>query len=915
MTPSHTYRYPGVKPFTQAEKTIFFGRETEVKGLTRYILQEQVVVLYARSGLGKSSLLNAGVIPELGQITDYRPLTMRFGAWQPPTNDSCTALTRARLDIPKGECYLDKILPEESSFWRDFKRYQALRPEHNHFVIFFDQFEELFTYPDKEVEDFHSQLAEVLNSEIPQQYRDAIEANPELLDPDELQLLYRPLDIKVVIVIRSDRLSQLDRLSGKLPAILNKRYQLTALSRQQAEDAILNPAYSDATGFVSPQFDYSDESLDQILDHLSQNGTAEIESFQLQVICQYAERQAMRKELKRINPEDLGNLSQIFRSYYDMQIAEIGTEADQLASRKLIEEGLIFEDAERRLALFEGQIERDYGVSPELLAQLVDTHLLRAEPDPRGGFVYELSHDTLVEPVLQAKQKRLAKEKEQERAAEAEAERQRQAEAMELHRRELEAERKKRNQARWIAIGGVSLAIISVVALFYAIYQTREARHSEKMALAALFEVKANDYYLERQYDSALYALDQAALDRPDKEASIRAYLKGHRQAMSTDSVEAAVGFIKAANAYCGIRHDGLAKTALMASERAADVFQYELANEYLHEAGIAGADTSQMLEGLLHIAATATEVHDFDIVWECLQKAIPYTDRPSPATQPNDNGTYRQAIENLSGNPYTHPRMVHIAGGTFMMGADTARLKQLGMRWGRDELPRHEVQLDSFWISKYEITVKEYAAFLSDTGTHRSGDTVWVRLVSHEREVNRYSGYIVQDSTNYVAASGYEALPVTYVSWYGAIAYCRWAGMRLPTEAEWEYAARGASSDSSGQYVYSGSNEVDEVGWYGNNSYSTSHRVGGKLANQVGVYDMSGNVWEWCQDGYDSYSIYQDALTVNPKGPPLDRRDNRVMRGGSWLNNASYLRLADRGNYWPDYRDYNIGFRALRMK
>lgn len=918
MTPSHTYRYPGVKPFTQDEKAIFFGRETEVKGLTRYILQEQVVVLYARSGLGKSSLINAGVIPELGQITDYRPLTMRFGAWQPPSNDSCTALTRARLDIPKGECYLDKILPGEHSFWRDFKRYQALRPEHNNFVIFFDQFEELFTYPDKEVEDFHAQLAEVINSEIPQRYRDAIEAEPELLDPEDLQLLYRPLDIKVVIAIRSDRLSQLDRLSGKLPAILNKRYQLTALSHQQAEDAILNPAYSDANGFVSSQFDYSDESLDQILDHLSQNGTAEIESFQLQVICQYAERQAMRKGLKLIEPEDLGDLSQIFRSYYDMQIAEIGAEADRLASRKLIEEGLIFEDAERRLALFEGQIERDYGVSPKLLAQLVDTHLLRAEPDPRGGFVYELSHDTLVEPVLQAKQKRLAKEKEQERAAEAEAERQRQAEAMELHRRELEEERKKRNRARWIAIGGVSLAIISLAALFYAISMTAEADRAKAQAQAQVHVSQAHLIYAEGKNNNfALLHLDSAAMFFPDKEPALFAYIQG----MNAPQVEEGrrIYYLQhALSLECVAGIDTLTAISQSNFTRFWQQGKYGLAAEMAEVNAELGGET---IDWLLY-ADTTRSFGDYEATARFLRGAL-----LSGIAADTIQAAAEQALEEMASKPwpqarkmlesliagesqwpdrefaYPIPEMVQVTGGEFWMGDNQG---------DENERPEHRVQLSDFEIGKYEVTAGQYVTFLNAMALPPDSITAkdWI-----------FPGrQIIYSEDRYVWVNGEEGYPVIEVSWYGAEAYVKWLqgslkqDFSLPTEAQWEYAAVGGQQGYDGEgkrkFQYAGSDSVEIVAWYNRNSGRTWHPVGMLKANPLGLHDMSGNLFEWCQDSYER-DYYGKSPHQNPEGPFSGIA--KVVRGGSWDFNDLYTRVADRSDFFPYFRVNVIGFRLCR--
>ena len=132
--------------------------------------------------------------------------------------------------------------------------------------------------------------------------------------------------------------------------------------------------------------------------------------------------------------------------------------------------------------------------------------------------------------------------------------------------------------------------------------------------------------------------------------------------------------------------------------------------------------------------------------------------------------------------------------------------------------------------------------------------------------------------------------------------------GYRLPTEAEWEYAAKGGQNSRG--YKYSGGNNIGEVAWYISNSGGKTHPVGQKNPNELGLYDMSGNVWEWCNDLYGSV-YYKNSPSNNPKGPSSGR--GRVLRGGSWYSNPDGARTANRGNYSPGGSGSNYGFRFVR--
>lgn len=235
---------------------------------------------------------------------------------------------------------------------------------------------------------------------------------------------------------------------------------------------------------------------------------------------------------------------------------------------------------------------------------------------------------------------------------------------------------------------------------------------------------------------------------------------------------------------------------------------------------------------------------------------------------------------------------MVFVQGGTFMMGSNDG---------AGDEKPIHKVYVSDFYMDKYEVTNAQFCQFLNEKGNQTEGGAEW-------QDIGDEDCKIMKQGTRYVPVSGYDNHPVIEVSWYGANAYAQCAGKRLPTEAEWEYAARGANISRG--YKYSGSNNADAVAWWHKNSGGQTHPVGTKQPNELGLYDMSGNVWEWCADWYDS-GYYSKSPYENPTGPASGQV--RVMRGGSWSIDEKYLRCSYRNYDYPHPRYDFIGFRLVR--
>ena len=515
------HRYPGIRPFTFDDKNLFFGRDEDIDNLCQMIYLERLVVLYGKSGLGKTSLLNAGVVPQLQAEMDISPYMIRFGSNMEGKNLTPLQILKERLnkDISTDN-FLGEIVPNPDSLWYYFKHMQIAHGRDKHYLLVFDQFEELFTYSEQAIYEFKREIATITNNNIPKSFkaklRSLLESGNSPLSEEQLNLLYQPLNVKIVMAIRSDRMSLLDKFKDYLPDILQKTYELEPLSIGQAKVAIIEPAQADGD-FSTPPFTYEPTALRKILRYLSNDNTQKIESFQLQIICQNMEEYASRNKVDNITLSDVGDLNQVIKNYYDHQIELIGTPDEQYATRVLIEEGLIFEPEERRLSLYEGQIYQSYNISEELLNRLVHARLLRAEPNTAGGFSYELCHDTLVGPILKSKTKRLAKEKaEADRLAKIEAE-------------EIERQKRAKARLRYLTILGI-VAVAGLISLGFAIWAfnqkaalevTNKQIELKNQEIAEnLAQLSEQEKQLQREKTAALAARDTAELRRIEAEQS-----------------------------------------------------------------------------------------------------------------------------------------------------------------------------------------------------------------------------------------------------------------------------------------------------------------------------------------------------------------------------------------------------------
>jgi formylglycine-generating enzyme required for sulfatase activity len=286
----------------------------------------------------------------------------------------------------------------------------------------------------------------------------------------------------------------------------------------------------------------------------------------------------------------------------------------------------------------------------------------------------------------------------------------------------------------------------------------------------------------------------------------------------------------------------------------------------------------------------------------EQIRLAVPVTTSHGPTASPSVT-TVRNSSETEYQDDKVGIEMVFVKGGIYTMGCSN---EQEDDCWS-EATPAHKVTVSDFYIGKYEITQKQWVQVMNGSN--------WAKARINKNQIGFGSSQVNSNPSHFKG----DDLPVTNVSWNDIQEFLselyRITGRRyrLPTEAEWEYAARGGSN--SRNFKYSGSNHINDVAWYINNSFNKMYSVGTKSPNELGIYDMSGNAWEWVGDKFGSYSA---STQTNPTGPSSG--STYVVRGGSWRNEARNCTVSFRASRAPgpsnapppDFRDNHVGFRLV---
>ncbi|MBB6002158.1 hypothetical protein [Arcicella rosea] len=422
------YRYPGVTPFSTEHKELLMGREKDIEAFYQLLTLKQLIILYGKSGYGKSSLINAGVIPKLVEAETNKSVYFNIRLYAKNKEKKEPSPIEKLLEKLKENVLEQSFLhhakiniTDEFQLWYWLKNHQYASNDAA-IILFFDQFEELFSYDKKEeIIPFAELLGKMLFQDLPHDFlEDAYqelwkakekETNPERLQAldNDISLLYKKPNIKLVFSLRSDRLSLLNQLTDYLPNLQQNYYELNPISENAARLAITQPAQIINEKFTTPEFVFEKEVVETIIKRVKNTHDGKIDTATLQIICRFIEEQKVWKEKKlSITGDVLGDITNIFKNFYQTSLSKLNKEEKAIASQTIEEK---FIQNNQRIPFAGDHLKQEYHLSQTVLDELEKSTLLRKERDTAGRFIYEIGHDTLIEPIYEfAEQRKIAQQ-------------------------------------------------------------------------------------------------------------------------------------------------------------------------------------------------------------------------------------------------------------------------------------------------------------------------------------------------------------------------------------------------------------------------------------------------------------------------------------------------------------------------
>lgn len=468
------YRFIGIRPFEENEREIFFERGEYIELVLNNLTTNKINVLHSQPGAGKTSLIKAGLLPILKKQINAKVIYISFANFIKEANINPLSQLFGELEdyLPQ-QSYLDKIIEPENSLWYKLKRIENAQDEPIFLIL--DQFENVFTHDQTFTYQLRYELYSALYEAIPKNLKKTIENkiqnDPNILSDKGFEKLFSPINLKLLISIRSDKLEKLNFFNEKIK-LLDNLLELKPISPYQAKNILLKtasfvPKYNIDNIFASKPFTISENLLNRIINYLSKENQTAVETYQLQIIGRQLEKIAIDNNITIIGNEFIQKVEDIFEDYYESVINAINDKQQQIAAKKFIEDELIFEYEHRKLTVYKGIATLKYGLNNSTINHLINNHIIM--PIFQNNDVYyELSNDALINPILIAKEKRIKFEISIQ-------EQLRQKEILE-HQNKIQ-----RAKLKVIKIFSVFLSILLVLSIISSIFAIKNSKKSEQL--------------------------------------------------------------------------------------------------------------------------------------------------------------------------------------------------------------------------------------------------------------------------------------------------------------------------------------------------------------------------------------------------------------------------------------------------
>ncbi len=855
--------WPGLLPFGEADWKYFHGRDFETDLLYRKVERERLTVLFGLSGLGKSSILQAGLFPLLRR-ENVLPIYIRldFSPEKPDlTAQVKTAVlreaVRAKVEAPKPqprETLWEYFHRSDADFWSE--RHRIVVP-----LLVFDQFEEVFTLGARDrsraqaTNSFLLELADLVEARPPLQLRARLELEPPGKRPSEAaRFTFERHRYKVLLTLREDFLPDLEALGDKMGSVAHNRFRLERMNGVAALQAV-----NQAKHIIAPDVAERVVRFVAAADPHEELVNLEVEPALLSVVCGELNSQRLERREARITERALdGSQNQILSDFYERSIADLSESVCTF-----VEEKLLTRRGFRNLVVYDEAIGSP-GVSEEDIEELVRRRLVRIEVRGRRRLL-ELSHDLLTGVVTASRDERRRRQKEAEAVKKLE----------ERHRKSLQ---------RAAVLFLVLLLAVGALGAFAWAYlaqqQADELARAKDAAESAAAEAsnqrsiaESRRLEAERQRQEAERARELAEMaaveaSRQQRIADVQredALWQRHEAVTARADAEKAFGD--------ALLQKNLAEEQRrIAEQRQREVeesqIQVQETNDALVDAlreRLSSRDPGEVL-GALEILDRGSQDseaflaridgHWFQTAREFVPLLVALDERAQEQPSERWSGLRSLLVKRFAeeaglGAPPQPPlaaSRIRIVGGDIQMGVENDG-EPIGLR----------VHVSPFYLQQHEVTNAEYRRFDSQ---HDSG-----------------------------APSDH---PVVNVSWYDAMAYAAWLGGTLPTEAQWEFAARGSAgrpypwgnerpTRTRANYDHEGSGVGRVLGTAPVGSFPEG-------ATPERIHDLAGNVWEWCRDGLSNA---------------------RVLKGGSYFNGERYLAAAPKNSLHPEGSESVVGFRV----